>query len=104
MGQFHTDNRALASVENRDRVDITVTAFEIPEIDLLLMPEHETPDVDDGFEIEENARPTTQPGDMWNLGKHRILCGDASDESSYPKLLNAKHASLRLAGDAHVSR
>lgn len=76
--------------------DITVTGFEIPEIDLLLSPEDERTDTDDVFEVEEDAQPITQTGDIWNLGKHKVLCGDASDESSYPKLLNAKRAAVVL--------
>ncbi|MGH9615099.1 MAG: site-specific DNA-methyltransferase [Acidobacteriaceae bacterium] len=73
--------------------DITVTGFEIPEIDLLLSPEDGKTDGDDVFEVED-GEPITQLGDLWNLGKHRILCGDASDESSYPKLLNTKRAEV----------
>jgi DNA modification methylase len=82
----------LSNIETE--FDITVTGFEIPEIDLILTPEGDRTDGDDVFEVEANAQPITQPGDMWNLGKHRILCGDASDESSYPKLLGAKRASV----------
>ena len=90
--------------------DITVTGFEIPEIDLLLSSGDDTPDADDLFEIEETAQPITQMGDIWKLGKHQILCGDAVEESSYSILLNGKRAGVvfidppyNLAIDGNVS-
>jgi DNA modification methylase len=74
--------------------DITVTGFEIPEIDLLLSPGDVAPDADDLFEIEESAQPVTQVSDLWKLGKHRILCGNAMEEASYSKLLDTKRAGV----------
>ena len=37
--------------------------------------------------VEENSSAVTQPGDMWKLGKHRILCGSAIEEASYSTLM-----------------
>jgi DNA modification methylase len=74
--------------------DITVTGFEIPEIDLLLSPTSEAPDNDDLFEFEGCSESVTQPGDVWSLGKHRILCGHAIEEASYFKLLDTKRAKV----------
>ena len=42
---------------------------------------------DDGYDVEkaiekaEQAPPVTQPGDVWQLGDHRLICGDALDFS-----------------------
>src|SRR5277367_6515646 len=66
--------------------DITVTGFEIPEIDLLLSSGVDTSDADDLFEVEGSSTPGTQPGDMWRLGKHHILCGNSIEEASYSRL------------------
>lgn len=38
--------------------------------------------------------PTTQPGDLWKLGQHRVLCGDATEYDSYRRLLAGDGASL----------
>lgn len=73
--------------------DITATGFEIPEIDLLLSPEN-TPDADDLFEFEGNSEPITEPGDLWRLGKHQILCGNAMEQASYSRLLGPKRAGV----------
>lgn len=67
--------------------DISVTGFEVAEIDLLLSAEATTPDTDDAFETEKNLAPVTQPGDIWILGKHKILCGSATEEDSYSRLM-----------------
>ena len=59
-------------------LDLTVTGFEIAEIDLLI-EEHEPspePDALDEVELPEtNAVAVTRPGDLWLLGPHRVLCG-----------------------------
>ncbi len=34
--------------------------------------------------------PTTQPGDLWHLGAHRLLCADATDQNSYKRLLTSQ--------------
>jgi hypothetical protein len=64
-------------------LDISVTGFETGEIDVLL--------VDIGEEKpgpEDRLPPTAGPavtlrGELWTLRKHRILCGDAREESNY---------------------
>jgi DNA modification methylase len=89
--------------------DITVTGFEIPEIDLLLSSGN-APDADDLFEFEGSSEPVTQPGDMWRLGKHQIFCGNATEQASYSKLLGTKRAGVVFVDppynvpiDGHVS-
>jgi DNA methylase/ParB-like nuclease domain len=36
------------------------------------------------------AKPVSQPGDLWQLGNHRLLCGDPLEDSSYAALLAGK--------------
>jgi DNA modification methylase/predicted nucleic acid-binding protein len=77
--------------------DVTVTGFEIPEIDqLLLSADAGKPDrdCDDSFENADIGIPSTKTGDLWQLGKHRILCGNALEAASYSTLLDTKRASL----------
>jgi hypothetical protein len=42
-------------------------------------------DPDDVPEVPEEA--TTQPGDLWLLGEHRLLCGDATVATDVERLL-----------------
>src|ERR1022692_4335122 len=62
-------------------LDVTITGFEIPEIDVLLAAENDKPDPDDTFEVDEAALPVTRLGDLWHLGKHRVLCGSAVERA-----------------------
>lgn len=55
-------------------------------------------DLDGGKDPDEapdlQAIAITQPGDMWTLGNHRLLCGDATDQESYLRLLNGATADM----------
>jgi hypothetical protein len=90
--------------------DITITGFEIPEVDLVLATENDKKDPDDNFEVAEAAQPVTQPGDMWHLGKHRVVCGSSLEQASYSKLMASRRASVVFVDppfntriDGHVS-
>lgn len=71
--------------------DLSLTGFETVEIDQVLddwaasssLEEEQSED-----QIPELAkRVVTQPGDMWQLGQHRLLCGDARSSEDLSKLL-----------------
>lgn len=76
----------LENLSQQD-MDLTVTGFDMPEIDLMLQ-DKEDADPDAGDEIPEPpTTPVTQLGDLWQLGQHRILCGDSLKTDSYSRLL-----------------
>ena len=74
--------------------DVTITGFEIPEIDLLLTTDHGKPDPDDDFEITTIGEAVTRPGDLWQLGRHRLLCGSAIEQASFSQLLGNRRADI----------
>jgi DNA modification methylase len=89
--------------------DITITGFEIPEIDVILSEAPCNPDPDDSFEIVAPTQAITKAGDLWLLGKHRILCGSALQKSSYVTLMASRRAQAvfvdvpyNVAIDGHV--
>ena len=58
---------------------------------------------DDGIEAEEDdfdvdaelQKPTfTKPGDIWTLGRHRLICGDSTKEETYAALMDGRKANL----------
>ena len=72
-------------------VDIELTGFEMAEIDLILEEAREATGAPSGPEDDVPERSpgpaVTQTGDLWLLGTHRLLCGDARDEAAYDHLL-----------------
>jgi len=74
-------------------LDVSLTGFEAPEIDSLLAdmtstradPEDTVPPLPED--------PVTRRGDLWQLGKHRILCGDAREPGDFARLMNGALAS-----------
>lgn len=74
---------------------MTLTGFDVPEIDLILEEANDQKqDKDDLFEIEETSQVITQSGDLWLLGKHRILCGNSLEENSYKALMVTRRANV----------
>ena len=72
--------------------DISVTGFEIAEIDLLL---HSEPEGEQEEPVILDDGPSvTKLGDLWILGTHRVLCGTALEEESYKALMNHQRASV----------
>lgn len=76
--------------------DVTVTGFEVPEIDLIIEGAPVRQDQDDVLDLEKMSRTVTRPGDLWQLGKHRLFCGDALNEDSYSVLAQGRQATAAL--------
>jgi DNA modification methylase len=72
-------------------VDIELTGFEMAEVDLILEEAREASGEPSGPEDtvpEPLPGPAvSQTGDLWRLGSHRLLCGDARDKAAYDALL-----------------
>jgi hypothetical protein len=65
--------------------DLGLTGFDLDELtDLLAEPTEGLTDEDDVPEVP--AVPVTVDGDVWLLGRHRIVCGDATNPSDWDKL------------------
>lgn len=75
-----------------------LTGFEPAEIDQLFSKVHNKKITEDDFDVgAELQKPTiAQAGDLWLLGQHRIICGDALLPESYVKLMDGKKANLVL--------
>jgi len=75
-------------------LNVTITGFEIPEIDLILSQAAAEPGQDDIFEIDQTIQPVTQSGDLWLLGKHRVFCGNSLEDNSHKTLMVSRRANL----------
>jgi len=76
--------------------DVTVTGFETAEIDLLVRElSSETPDEADQVpEIDRSVPAVSRLGDIWRIGNHVLLCGDALNKDSYVNLLGSLRAQM----------
>lgn len=78
--------------------DLDITGFSVSDIDLILgeetPEESEEENLADILQITEDTPVITKPGDIWQLGKHRLICGDSTDEATYEKLLDGSKAAM----------
>jgi DNA modification methylase len=98
--QAHWDERLLGEsfLELKEidiEFDLSITGFSLPEIDLTLQKLHEaeiggTTGEDDAL----TGVPVCQPGDVWQLGSHRLHCGDATSEVSFDTLMKEELAQV----------
>ncbi len=78
--------------------DVVLTGFDEAEVDILLLEEccdvGETDE--DGIGLGSAETCVSRPGDIWILGAHRLLQGDARDPVSYERLMEGEQARLVL--------
>ena len=78
-----------------DGFEVVLTGFEAPDIDVILDAAADTKSDRHGDDNIPAAGPAvTQAGDLWQLGAHRIFCGNALECASYGNLLDGSKASL----------
>lgn len=76
--------------------DTDLTGFGAAEIEELFNNLHDKDTEDDDFDIDGALEEETisRPGDIWMLGKHRLICGDSTKAETYEKLMDGKKANL----------
>lgn len=74
------------------------TGFEPPEIEQLFSKVHDKEIKDDDFDVDEALKEESisKQGDLWLLGKHRLVCGDSTIPETYEKLMDGKKANMIL--------
>jgi len=81
--------------------DIELTGFSTGEVDLLIdgaqHPSAADPDpADDLAGIDAEGLAVSRVGDVWELGRHRLVCGDAQREETYERLLRGDLAEMMV--------
>ena len=77
--------------------DMDSTGFDAAEIDDLFSKVFDKNVKDDDPDIDPDAlNPFVQPGDLWTLGRHRLVCGDATSENDLNLLMGDVKANLLL--------
>lgn len=99
--------RKLRIVDNKSNEsdwDLKLLADELPGLDLdgfdfdWGLPEI-TEEVieDEAPEVDEDVEPITKLGDIWQLGRHRLMCGDSTDKATVELLMNGNSADMVLS-------
>lgn len=111
-------DREILAIELQALIDfdfeVEITGFELAEIDLILDDDRirksaTEPEAADEVPPVSSGPPITQAGDVWRLGAHRLICGDARDPQALAKLLGEDVVDLiftdppyNVAVDGHV--
>ncbi|MCD7824256.1 MAG: site-specific DNA-methyltransferase [Oscillospiraceae bacterium] len=76
--------------------DLAKTGFEAAEIDDLFSNVHNKDVQEDSFDVDKAAAAPAfvEPGDVWTLGKHRLMCGDSTDPAAVAILMDGRKANL----------
>jgi DNA modification methylase len=77
-----------------DNFDVCSTGFEIPEIDLILEESCEQKSEPNEVIEFEVGPAVTRSGDVWSLGKHRVICGNSLQESTFKTLMGSRKANV----------
>jgi len=84
----------LLDLKNLD-YDLNLTGFESDELDRYLADaDLSAEDGDEDHSPEPPESPVNTPGDVWILGRHRVLCGDATNATDVKRLMAGEHADL----------
>jgi DNA modification methylase len=91
--------QALIDVE----FDVEITGFSLAEIDFVLDEAHESsPDADQTADnvippLADAVSAVTRCGDLWLVGRHRLVCGDSRKPETFDRLLGGERADLTFA-------
>lgn len=98
-GDWDNDKLALviSDLQGVD-FDVTLTGFDEDEISSLLADLDDAEGKDDDYDVTKALEEAAfvKPGDLWTIGRHRMLCGDATNLEDVATLMAGKKANLIL--------
>ena len=76
--------------------DVSLTGFDPAEIDVLFKDSIKDGIHDDDFDVDAELKepPITKAGDVWTLGRHRLVCGDSTRAETFDLLMAGAKANL----------
>lgn len=100
-GQWDTPKLAEIIAElDKSIFDVSITGFDAAEIDELMNSlnsrtcEQDDFDTDKAYEEISAQGTATQKGDLWSLGRHRLMCGDSTKYEDFLTLMAGEKARL----------
>ena len=73
--------------------ELDAIGFSVGEIDLKIDGLNEIAEADEK-PVQLETEPVTSVGELWLLGRHRLLCGDALDPTAWDRLMNGEKAAM----------
>ncbi len=96
-GEWDEDKLALliTDLQGAD-FDVSLTGFDAPELDALFKDAQRAGVQDDDFDVGAALKEPaiTKLGDLWLLGKHRLVCGDSMKKDVFDLLMDGRQANL----------
>lgn len=83
----------LSELEAIVEFDLDLTGFSTGEIDVLLEPVSKDESLNEAPE-PKRATAAVQRGDLWLLGEHKLLCGDAREPADFARLMGDERARM----------
>ena len=83
----------LSSLQALD-VDLSTTGFDARELDAFILGAELPGNADPDAVPDPPAEPTSQPGDLWLLGRHRLLCGSSTNAADVALLMDGEAADM----------
>lgn len=79
-----------------DHFDLSVTGFETPEIDLIMLDLDSEGENEPGDELpdESDIQERVKTGDLWQLGNHKMLCGNSLNAKAIKAIMGALKAQM----------
>lgn len=78
--------------EELNKINMDLTAFDFAPFN---MDEEEKEIIEDEApEVDEEHEPITKVGDIWQLGRHRLMCGNSLEQKDMDKLLDGNKCEL----------
>lgn len=89
----------------QDGVDIALVGFSDDELEDLLVDgdPQDAPDVEEDVP-ETPVNPVSRPGDLWQIGPHRLICGDCRDLATVQKLLDGRRPSVCITSPPYATQ
>lgn len=108
LGGWDAEALSLELKELQDaEFDLDLLGFSDREIDALVGGAPFDATVEDGGEDEvpeAPAEPVTRPGDVWVIGRHRLICGDCRDTATVARLLDGTKAHLVITSPPYATQ
>ena len=98
LGELAGWDKAILAIELQhlitvEEIDILDTGFEIAEVDQIIAEANGPLNMEDPVpELNKNLQAVSEPGDLWLLGKNRLICGNSLHEETYRVLMGKARA------------